>query len=232
MVLWLLASPLAAQRFSPSVSAIGDLPGECTPGTAIIVNDGDDFQDCSSGGGAVIHACYCESGGSSYSAERPESKVFWQAGALTTDGAQCGDPTERQINGGPTKWTVNCLDSATSVFYGEWLLPPGYGGSTFIFALQAENENASPSGVFEFDFSAMCRGDGDEINSTWGSVAAISITFGTQFDVEEVESTAVTPNGTCVAGDILYWRAVMDNGATNTEVVDTYILSVTARGSW
>src|SRR5688572_2647195 len=156
-----------------------------------------------------------------------ENKSYWfGAGSLSVDGTNCTDPIERVINSGPKTWTIKCSDNASSVFYGSVTMPDSYSGGTVAFLLVAENENAPPSGVIDFDVSAMCRSDSDTVDGTWGTAVSTAITFTTQYDVEQFWSAAVTPNGTCAAGDTLFWRAVMDSAATTTQVANTYILGM------
>ena len=101
----------------------------------------------------------------------------------------------------------------------------GYDGGTVTFELQALN-TAADTGVLDFDFSAMCRGDSDSVNSTWGTAQNASITFSTANDIEHATTAALTPNGTCAAGDTLFWRAVMDDTATTTAVATAHIMAV------
>lgn len=156
-----------------------------------------------------------------------ETRSFWfGAGALSTDGTQCTDPAERTVNSGPKTWAVNCADNAGSILYGSVTMPDSYNGGTVTFELVAENENATPSGNLDMDFSAMCRGDSDAVNSTWGTGVQALVGFDTQYDIEMATTAAVTPDGTCAAGDTLFWRAVMDATGTTSQVADLYIFGV------
>lgn len=152
------------------------------------------------------------------------------AGSLSTDGTNCTDPTERVINGGPKTWVINCGDNAASVIYGSVTMRDAYNGGQIFFLLEAENENATPSGVLEFEFSAMCRSDGDKIydaaTAPWGAAMPSAITFTAQYNQEMFWTGAVTPHGTCQAGDKIYWRAVMDPTATTTQVANMYVTGV------
>ncbi len=152
--------------------------------------------------------------------------VDFGAGALTTDGTQCGGPAQVTLNSGPKAWTILCADNAGSILNGALNLPDSYSGGTVTFELRATNDNASPSGVLDFDFSCQCRGDSDTVNSTWGTAQNAAITFTTQWDEEHATTAATTCDGSCAAGDSLYWRAVMDATATTTQVTDAYILGV------
>ena len=152
------------------------------------------------------------------------------AGSLSADGTNCTDATERIINGGPKQWVINCGDNASSVIYGSVTMRDSYSGGQIFFLLEAENEAASPSGVLEFEFSAMCRADGEKIydasTAPWGSAMPAAITFTAQYNQEMFWTGAVTPHGTCTAGDKIFWRAVMDPTATTTQVANTYITGV------
>lgn len=156
-----------------------------------------------------------------------EYKTYWfGAGAISVDGTNCTDPVERVINGGPKTWVLKCGDNVGSIFYGSVTMRDGYNGGSVWIALVAENENAPPSGVLDFDISAMCRSDSDTIDATWGAAAAVAMTMNTQYDVEHQWSAEIIPNGPCAAGDTLFWRAVMDATATTTQVANTYILGM------
>lgn len=152
------------------------------------------------------------------------------AGTISTDGTNCLDPVEKVINGGPKQWVINCGDNAGSIIYGSVTMRDAYSGGPIFFLLEAENENAAPSGVLDFDFSAMCRGDGDKIydpsTAPWGAAMPVAITFTAQYNAEMFWTGAVTPHGTCQAGDKIFWRAVMDATGTTTQAANTYILGV------
>lgn len=155
----------------------------------------------------------------------PTASWQWTAAELTPDGVQCRDWYGETIASGPIEKATVCADNAASAFYGSVLLER-YAGGTIIFTLEAVNTNATPSGILDFDISAQCRGDSDAMNSTWGTAANASITFDTQNDLEHADTSSVTPNGTCAAGDTMFFRAVMDDTATTTQVADVLITRV------
>lgn len=153
----------------------------------------------------------------------------WNAFDLLSDGTFCKSPIGVTINSGPIVGSIDCDDSDSSVLYGDVLLEI-YEGGTIVFTVEAVNVNASPSGNMDFDFDAQCRGDSDVVNSTWGSSANAVITFGTQYDVMHGDTAAVTPDGTCAAGDTLYWRAVLDaTDTTTTQMADVLITGISLR---
>jgi len=162
-----------------------------------------------------------------------EYKTYvFNAGMFSADGTNCTDPVERIINptgDGPEMWTLNCGDNVASTFGGSVTLRDSYNGTPVFVLLEAVNENAAPTGVLRFNFEVMCRSDGDPIAGPWSTATPISITFASQYDLEQLWSAAITPNGTCAAGDKLFWRAKMDATATTTQVANTFVLSTKVR---
>jgi len=102
-----------------------------------------------------------------------------------------------------------------------------WNAGTFIVELEAVNENATPSGVLDFDIACSCRGDSDTVNATYGTPQNASITFTTQYDVEHATTAEITCDGTCAVGDTVFFKATMDAASTTTaSISDTYILGV------
>ena len=157
--------------------------------------------------------------------EDTQHSVAWSVWSLSADGTQCADPAEVTINSGPLVPTIICTDNAASIFYGTIPMPDGWDGGTLTFELQALN-TAADTNVLDFDFSAQCRGDGDAVNSTWGTAQNASITFTTANDIEHATTAALTADGTCAAGDALFWRAVMDDTATTTAVATAHVTGI------
>lgn len=151
--------------------------------------------------------------------------MYWPAGAMSTDGAQCEDPREVTINSGPKRYIFNCTDNASSLFYFDTIMPDSWDAGTFTIELAAMDSTASPSQVLDIDFSAQCRGDSDVVNSTWGTAQNAAITFDTQYDEEHATTAAITANGTCAAGDHLYVRGDIDDAGGNTSTAN-WILGV------
>lgn len=156
------------------------------------------------------------------------STVDFSSGAFLVDGAQCTVPQAITINSGPKTIGVNCADNAASAFYFDMRMPDSWDGGTFVVYLVGENGNATPSGNLDFDVSVQCRGDSEVINSTYGTAQNVVVGFDTQYDLEQASSSAITPNCTtsCAGGDKCFFKAVMDDTGTTTEVADTYILDL------
>lgn len=150
----------------------------------------------------------------------------WSLWEVMTDGTQCQTVSEQTIATGPHVAAIECADNAASALYFN-VNSRSYAGGTLTFTMSGVNSNATPSGDSDFDFSCQCRGDSDLMNSTWGSAQNIVLGFTTQNDLELASNgTAVTPEGTCVADDYLFCRAVMDDVNTTTEIADTAYLGI------
>jgi hypothetical protein len=143
----------------------------------------------------------------------------WHAGALSTDGTEatgCSTPREVTINSGPKRFIVNCEDNATSTMYFDIVMPDGWDTRGITLELAAMDTTTATT-VLDIDFSAQCRGDGDVVNNTWGTAQNASITFGgTAYTLEHATTAAITPNGTCAAGDHVFIKGDVDDAGGNT----------------
>lgn len=171
---------------------------------------------------ATKHAMYAY--GANY---QPLKEIFLPAGALSTDGTQCGAPTERTINSGAPRWTIICTDNDGSTIYGEVLMPNNWDGGT-ITVTGAFVQTAADTSNLNADVAASCRVDGDTINNTWGSEVAMDTAMGGSNKIDTVTTTAITPNGTCT-GDhtLLQLRFQLDATGTTTAVATLHILGFT-----
>lgn len=149
---------------------------------------------------------------------RPLKTVWFGAGSLSTDGAQCANPAEVTINSGPKIWTIICTDNDASTIYGSIKMPNAWDGGTLIF-IHSYIQTASNTAALHGDIAAQCRGNGEAVSSTWGTEVPIDdagVTGSNQNDF--TASADVTPAGTCVGGDMLYWRYQLDATGTTTAV--------------
>lgn len=207
-----------------------------TPTIGDFTNAGHDHSNAAGGGDVALGAASTVTTASEGDNDTSPASTAFVTAAIDADeyfgmfdvfpdGTQCGPAFGKTVNSGPVTGAINCADNAASVVYFN-LGHDQYQGGTLVFRLIAVNENASPSGVLDFDFSCQCRGDSDALNSTWGTAQNASITFDTQYDQEIASTAAVTPDGTCAADDVLYCRAVMDAVSTTTQVADTYLIGL------
>jgi hypothetical protein len=146
----------------------------------------------------------------------PIKSVWFGAGALSTDGTQCAVPTEVTINSGPKIWTIICADNDGSTIYGSVRMPDSWNAGTITFT-HVYIQTAANTGALNGDIAAQCRGNGEVPSSTWGTEVAIddAAVVGSNSN-DMTTSAAVTPAGTCAAGDMLYFRYQIDAAGTTT----------------
>lgn len=160
-------------------------------------------------------------------AYRPLKSIWFGAGSLSTDGTQCAAPAEVTINSGPKLWTIICTDNDASTIYGSVRMPDSWDAGTVAFT-HVYLQTAADTGPINGDIAAQCRGNGEAPSSTWGTEIAIDdagVTGSNQNDM--TTSAAVTPAGTCAAGDMLYFRYQLDATGTTTAVATLHHLGFT-----
>lgn len=154
----------------------------------------------------------------------PYKSIWFDAASLSTDGTQCATPSEVTINSGPKTFTIICADSDTSSIYGKVKMPGEYSGGTIYFT-HVYLQTAADTNALNGDVTAQCRGNGVAVNSTWGTEIAIddaNVTGSNKNDF--TTSAAVTPNGTCTGGPMLYFRYQLDATGTTTAVATLHHL--------
>ena len=148
---------------------------------------------------------------------------------LIADGVACATPTSAAVGSGPSFWYSTCTDSDAATLYGSFILPLDYVPGIFSVGIRAVSVNAAPAGNLVGHVALQCRGDGDVHNSTWGSEVELALnSFDTQNEEKQATTTALlTPNGTCVAGDVITFRYQVDaTGTTATNLTDLYISDI------
>ena len=148
---------------------------------------------------------------------RPLKSGWIDATKLDGDGTNCpARPTAVTINSGPKLPTFICADSSSSILYGSFRLPDDWDGGTLTFQ-HVYIQTAADTNALNGDVSAQCRGNGETVSSTWGTAIAIDDAAVTGSNANDMTtSAAVTPAGTCAAGDMLYFRYVLDATGTTT----------------
>lgn len=159
---------------------------------------------------------------------RPLKAIWLGAAALSTDGTNCTDPAERTINSGPKLYTILCADNSSSIIYGSFQAPLNWDGGTLTFS-QVLVQTAADTNPINADVSAQCKGGTEVVNSTWGTSQAMdaSVTGSNANDI--ITSAAVTPSGSCAAGDMVYFRYVVDATGTTTAMGTLHTLGFTVR---
>lgn len=151
---------------------------------------------------------------------------YWNAKDISADGTQCAQAALATINSGPALHTIICADNDASTMYGQLKMPDNWDAGTVTFQLMYV-QTAADTNVLNGDVTAMCRGTGETIDNTWGTEIAMDDAAVTgSSGVDNIVSAAVTPNGTCVAGDFLIWRWQMDATGTTTAVATLHFLGM------
>jgi hypothetical protein len=167
---------------------------------------------------------------------RPKKSVWFSAGSLSTDGTQCAAPAEATpVASGPKLWTIICTDNDGSTIYGSVRMPDSWDAGTVTFT-HVYQQTAADTSALNGDIAAQCRGNGEAPSSTYGTEVAIDDAGVVGSGANDMTtSAAVTPTGTCAAGDMLYWRYQVDATGTTTAVATLHHLgfnmeySVTSR---
>jgi hypothetical protein len=142
--------------------------------------------------------------------------MYWGAGAFSSDGTECSDPTELTVNSGPKQFFVVCphTTSETDGFvYGSTVLPDGFDQTADVtFELSAYIVTDSGAGTWHGEVAIQCQSGGEVIDSTWGTGIGLDLTpvaGDAVNDVVQDSSGAVDTDTTgedCDAGDVLFWR--------------------------
>lgn len=150
--------------------------------------------------------------------------MWFGAAGLSVDGTHCVTPAEVTINSGPKLYTTICADNDAASIYGSTTMPDGWDGGTVTFE-HVYLQTAADTGPLNGDIAAQCRGNGEVPSSTWGTEVAIddAAVVGSNSN-DHTTSAAVTPAGTCAAGDTLYWRYQLDATGTTTAVATLHTL--------
>lgn len=152
--------------------------------------------------------------------------IYWPAAAISTDGTQCADPAQATINSGPEIYTIICADNDASQMEGHVNMPDSWNAGTVTFSLEYI-QTAADTDALNADVSCACRGAGETVNNTFGTEVAIDDAGVTGSNaIDQTDSAAVTCNGTCAAGDSLFWRIELDATGTTTAVATLHFVGV------
>jgi len=150
-------------------------------------------------------------------------QIYFDAGSITTDGTNCGTPTEQTLVSGPKTWAFSCADNGASIFYGKIRLPVAITTAAFTLTLfHATTETITFAGSFD----AQCHAAGTAVSATWGTSQTANVAITTANQIAEATSAAVTPNGTCSKGSMLFWRYVVNAASFDTNAANAKVLSV------
>lgn len=149
------------------------------------------------------------------SAYRPLKSVWIPAASMSTDGANCASPSETTLGSGVKLYTILCADSDSSRMHFSFVMPDGWDGGTVTLE-SAVVQTAADTNVIEFQAAAQCKGDTESLVAiaSYGTEVVWTDTMSGSSKVNKGVSGAITPSGTCAAGDFVAFY--VDIGATNT----------------
>jgi len=161
--------------------------------------------------------------------------IPFSAEAMAVSGG-CAQPAETSLNGGPFDYLVNCTTSSAT-FASSVAMPKGWDPSVAItFDLYTVVASSAPVGNYQVDFACGCAGDKDTISSSIYSTpdsnakVTLAIVSGDANSLRVGSTGPVTCNGSCQAGDVLFWRGTIDAvGTTSSPSADVGILAVKVR---
>ncbi len=155
-------------------------------------------------------------------AYRPKKQAWLGAGSLDGDGTQCPAlATTVTINSGPKIPTFICTENDASTLYGSFKLVDNWDAGT-ITVTHVYIQTAADTGSMLGEVSMQCHGNGETVDSTYGTMVELddaAVTGSNKNDF--ITSTAVTPAGTCAAGDMLYFRWQYDGTGNPTTAAAT-----------
>lgn len=162
----------------------------------------------------------------------PDFRTVSPAMEWGVDGTQCTkDDTNQFANTNVPVAAALCADNAAGRLAGTFWLPAAYDPNTeMVFTLAAVN-NSTNAGVLGFDFTCLCAGNLDTIDAAnFPSAVNLDLSFdGTQSELIStvLGSASITCGGTCAVGDLVVWRAAVDNTATTiTTPTDVKLLTL------
>jgi len=152
--------------------------------------------------------------------------IYWSAAAFRSDGTQCANPALVTLNSGPRVYSVICADNDGSTINGHIVMPDAWDAGTLTFELEYL-QSAADTNVLNADVACQCRGAGEAVNDTWGTEQAIDdAAVSGSNKVDQTTSAATTCDGTCAAGDTLFWRLQVDATGTTTAVATLHFLGM------
>lgn len=148
---------------------------------------------------------------------RPRGYFFIPASAFIGDGTNCPSAASAvTINSGPKVYTMICGSGSNGDMDFDVVMPMDWDGTDLVFEV-TYRQSAANTSAMNSDIKAQCRGAGETPSSTWGTAVAIDDAAVTGSNAEDKTlSAAVTPAGTCAAGDHLFVRYTLDVTGTTT----------------
>ena len=141
----------------------------------------------------------------------PIKSVWVGAASLYGDGTQCPErPTAVTINSGPKIPTFICAENNSARLVGMVPMPDNWDAGV-ITIRPYYIQTAADTGSVNLEVAAACRGMGETFNGTYGTEVEVDDAAVTGSNaIDSTMSASVTANGTCGAGDMLYFYIDVD----------------------
>lgn len=158
------------------------------------------------------------------------------AGMATLDGAQCTQNTTVTLGSTVYPATVTCTDNDAATIQFEYRSSPQWDAGTIVIEIDAHKDSADVDGAINIDWSAHCTGDGDAHGAgSFGTEVAMDFDPSSDAADDQITaaSAAITPSGTCVAGDRVQVQGQVDaTGTAATAPEDLHIVSFIVKETW
>ena len=151
--------------------------------------------------------------------------IYWSANDVSVDGAQCSDVAQESTIAGPELFVIVCADNDGGLIGGQVVMPDSWDAGTVTFEYTSIQTGAETL-VVDGDMEVQCRGEGETIVDTWSSEVAMldAAQVGSSGTDTIQTASAITPDGTCAAGDLLIWQYSVDaTGTTATVTTNNFI---------
>ncbi len=165
-----------------------------------------------------------------------ERKVMaFPAGMLVVDGTQCTKSTGITLNSEVFSASISCTDNNAASIYFEFPAPEAWDEAELSLTGIFFQEDSSPDGILEFDWTAYCAGHSDPFgHNTFTSEVAngtMSLTASglALNDLGYASTTGNIPIGSCSEGDMVRVRGQVDATATTAATpIDVQLLYIKA----
>lgn len=211
---------------------------ECFAGTGtcnydIAISSGDNFTLTLDG---TPQLTISSAGVVTLGAALEERKVMsFPAGMLVVDGTQCTKATGVTLNAEVFSAVITCADNNASSIYFEFPAPEAWDEAELSLTGIFFQEDSSPDGTYEIDWTAYCAGHSDPFGhgtfTTETSNGTMSLTASglALNDIGYASTTGNIPIGSCAEGDMVRIRGQVDATATTTATpLDINLLYVKA----
>lgn len=147
--------------------------------------------------------------------------IVWTAGGMTSDGTNCADPTQVQINSGPDIYTIICADNDASYMYGFVTMPDGWlafdsqhTGSNNASILTDSTQSWVPDSLIGLTVFNATDGSSCEITDNDATTVTCTLSGGTEDDWDTNDYYNIGE----VTFELTILQTAADTGAFNADI--------------